>query len=225
VAGLYLNDDARVARVDPAGELAFADGREGLRLLRGLASLDVPHVKLGVEGIKGGNVQTVTLRSVRGKTVLGRLYDKGVESGTHAPGERVRYEAQVRSRKAREDWASAFDSAEAARLHVRHLRWFAPHNEFAIVCRRAVVRKLNGQVARGEIAPHKAERLIGWAVLYDEHGASLRGDRGSAQERWYYRRVAELRALGVAIDRDLDEGGVVIPLGQYVRELARAWAA
>jgi len=48
------------------------------------------------EGKKRECIQTVNFRSVRGRTILMRAYDKGIESGVASPGELIRFERQRR---------------------------------------------------------------------------------------------------------------------------------
>ena len=74
--------------------------RDGLAFLHALSLADVPWAKVGTEGKKRERIETVAFRSVRGRTVLMRAYDKGVESGTARPGEMIRLERQRRYRKA-----------------------------------------------------------------------------------------------------------------------------
>jgi hypothetical protein len=67
---------AAVGRLDVA-ELRFDDGRDGLSFLHALSQADVPWAKVGTEGKKRDRIQTVNFRSVRGRTILMRAYDKG----------------------------------------------------------------------------------------------------------------------------------------------------
>jgi len=64
--------------------------------LHALSLADVPWAKVGTEGKKRECIQTVNFRSVRGRTILMRAYDKGIESGVASPGELIRFERQRR---------------------------------------------------------------------------------------------------------------------------------
>lgn len=223
--GLYLDADPAVARADPCGDLIFDDGQEGRHLLRAVAALDVPWAKVGTEGQKGGDVETVHLRHVRGKSILARWYDAGLKHGTHAPGERIRFESQNRFRKAREGYVTQFDAGHLARLHVKHLRWWAEHDDVAFGGPSAVLRRCTEAVAEGTLAPHVADRIVGFAAMVERVGlAELKGKRNSAQERWWYRSCARLREYGYAIDTSPVPVDNVVPLGRHVRALADAWA-
>jgi hypothetical protein len=94
--------DARLGRLDIAAELTFDDGRDGLAFLHALSLADVPWAKVGTEGKKREHIQTVNFRTVRGRQILMRAYDKGIEAGIAPPGELIRFERQRRYRKTAE---------------------------------------------------------------------------------------------------------------------------
>ena len=81
------------ARVDSTATIAFDDGRDGAALLQAAASLRLPYVK---PSTFGNPLETVYLRSRRSPRVLGRVYDKGVESKSADPGTLIRFEDQRR---------------------------------------------------------------------------------------------------------------------------------
>jgi hypothetical protein len=85
---------AGLRRLDVTADVEFDNGAEGLATLAGIAAL------LGnrhsVVHRDKGKIETVYLMGRTGRTVLGRWYDKGVESGTAARGTLIRPEAQRR---------------------------------------------------------------------------------------------------------------------------------
>jgi len=206
---------AAIGRLDLASEAVFDRGADGRRFLAALATLDVPWLKTGTEGGKGAGLETVYWRTVNGRSVKLRAYDKGVESGTAAAGERIRLERQARFPKARERVAHELVD-EAARLYVgRELRTLvelAPgrHDVGDVP---AAVDTLRARVERGQLRPQAAERLIGYLALHGE-GLPARTAR---------RREAELRSLGIAVSFAAHADRV--PVRPILAELVEAFAA
>jgi len=110
--------EARLGRIDLASELRFHDPCEGSAFLHSLACLDVPWCKSRVDGRKGSQIETVSFHGTRGKTIYLRAYDKGVESGTAAPGFRIRVERQKRFRKEREPSAAQYRLADFRKAYL-----------------------------------------------------------------------------------------------------------
>ena len=127
-----------IGRADLASELVFTDGREGQEFLRALSYVDLPWLKVGVEGAKRDNLQTVYHRDIRGRSVKLRCYDKGVESETCAPGTWLRLERQRRWRKEREPTVNDIVARGLAEEFAgRELRAVvAGHDEVTVVTRR-----------------------------------------------------------------------------------------
>lgn len=89
-----------VRRLDSTVDLSFDDPVQGLAALAGVAALPLPRVKTQViREVGGRRVETVYFRGSAGRTVLGRWYDKGIESGDAARGCHVRPEDQRRFAK------------------------------------------------------------------------------------------------------------------------------
>jgi hypothetical protein len=198
-----------LGRVDLAGELRFGDGREGLAFLQALSSIDVPWCKVGIEGRRGDSVETVYARSTNGRSVLWRAYDKGVESDTAAPGERIRWERQIRMRKVREQTVEQFLEGDLRAAFVGRLRRVASIGD-------VVVADVVGAVERlGELAlpPTKRDRLTGYLLW---------GGRGDYAPRTAQRLRAELRELGVGLD-SAQPVRLVVPVGRHLRTLAAMW--
>lgn len=217
----YINDQgalvhsdvkARLGRIDLASELRFTHGDEGSAFLHSLASIDVPWCKSRVDGRKGFSIETVSFHGTRGKTIYLRAYDKGVESGTHDAGLRIRVERQKRYRKEREPFALDVTLGDLRKAYIGR--------EFAKLCdlETAVVADLPealGAVCERATTIEQAERLAGFLTV---------GMWFDYPERTIYRRRAELRELGIYVDPTQRER-LEVPVGQYLETLAAAWAA
>ncbi len=204
-AGLGLDLAAPVEgvrRADLAGDLSFADGADGLAFLRALASLDVPRLKRDVWAV-GPRVETVYYKTPKAGEVRMRAYDKGVESGTAAPGERVRFEMQRRYRKALQmtprnlaemDWATSYRE--------RLGPWERSADGFAVVALRGAQEAVLNAVREGAtmrdgsaLTMRRAERMIGSLVILSELGPEWYENDDTAR-----RRAREFQDLGVALD-------------------------
>ena len=109
--------DARLGRLDIAAELRFDDGDDGLAFLHALSLADVPWAKVGTEGKKREHIQTVNFRSVRGRQILMRAYDKGVEADIAPAGQLIRFERQRRYRKPAERSVAGARARPSQTLH------------------------------------------------------------------------------------------------------------
>lgn len=187
-AGVQAQAQAAVGRLDVTGELWFDEPEDGRRFLSSLAELDVPWLKTGTEGGKASGVETVYYRTARGRSVVMRAYDKGVETGQAPAGRWVRVERQRRYRKSREQDASTVASLDFAEVFAgRELARLTEHRDSLIGDVPAQVGRLRAAVDRGSIPAATAERLAGYLLL---HGRGL-------PARTLYRREAELRAHGI----------------------------
>jgi hypothetical protein len=201
-----------VRRFDLAHEFEFEDGRDGLAFLRTVAGMCPPRRKVDVWKGQDGQPQTVYVRQETSGRVTERLYDKGVESGSHQPGQRLRYEAQRRlpksSRHAPETLATLDLSAE----YGRSIKTYLGGDENVIAAGpNATVEHLARAVARGELSIAKAERIIGSVALLAEYGRSI-----YPCERQQRRRIADVRQAGVSLDDELPSDRIV-PVGQLLR--------
>ena len=149
-----------VGRLDVAAELRFDDGRDGLAFLHALSQADVPWAKVGTEGKKRDRIQTVNFRSVRGRTILMRAYDKGVESDLASPGELIRFERQRRYRKHAEMSVEVATELDVARLFVgRELESLSRVSAEVVCDFWGAVDRLNDLVRRGSITASRADAL------------------------------------------------------------------
>jgi hypothetical protein len=86
-----------IRRADLSGELNYEDGRTGRELLWLLDQMHSPrHKTSSVCEMGGPGLETVYWRTPKRNIPHLRAYDKGVETETQPPGERIRVERQVR---------------------------------------------------------------------------------------------------------------------------------
>jgi len=195
---------AGLRRLDVTVNFEAASRAEGLATLAGIAACvrDSPgqaEVRYGLDRA----VETVYLRGYAGKRVLGRWYDKGLESCSAARGFLVRGEDQRRWGKL--DRRDVSECSPAA-LRVGFQRRFYPLWKAARGVKVGgpviVAERLIEAVAEGRIGRREAESLAGYVLL------SAAGGRRPAglPQRTMYRRESRARELGiVAADGVLDE--------------------
>lgn len=202
---------ARLGRIDLAAELRFDEPDEGSAFLHSLAALDVPWCKSRVDGRKGSHLETVSFHGTRGSTIYLRAYDKGIESGTHSPGKRIRVERQKRYRKTKEPRAVDLNVLDFQKAYVG--REFARLAELpsATVCNVPDAADVLWERAE---TWSQFERLAGYITM----GAYI-----AYPEHIEYRRQAELRNLGIFVDPAQNER-IDVPVGRYLETLATAWA-
>lgn len=190
-----------LARLDVTVDVEMPSAAAGFATLAALVAVGhtTPGVKVRAFGAADGSRwETVALHS-RGGGVLGRIYDKGVESGSHPPGRLLRPEAQRRY-----DGRSRLPIEELRTGYVRQVfeRRFQPlwqaSREVVVGGPLVLFGRLNELVDAGEVDPGDAERLAGFVGLM-----SVRRQRdrpGSLHSRATdYRRHRELRNLGLAL--------------------------
>jgi hypothetical protein len=215
-----LRPPAEVRRFDLAHEFAFDQGADGLAFLRTVAGMCPPRRKLDVWTGQDGQPQTVYVRQAGSGVVTERLYDKGVESGSHPPGERLRYEAQRRPPKSLRMRPDGLASADLSAEFGRSISTYVKGSEDVIAAGpQATVEHLAGQVARGELSIAKAERMIGTVALLREYGRAI-----YPEVRQQQRRLRGLRDAGVALDTQLPPERV-IPVGQLLCEAMESFRA
>ncbi len=214
--GLDARQPVGVGRADLASELRFADGREGIELLRAASYVDVPWLKVATEGGKRDALETVAWRSMNGRSIVLRLYDKGRETGTAAPGEWLRLERQRRYRKSRERTVAELvgEGLHGAFVGRELVRLVAGVEDVHVCDRAGAVDRLRLAFVAGQITAEMHERLVGYVVS---------GSPG-LKRRTAYGRAAELRRLGIALNPN--EGGrSVVAVGDHLRAFASRWAA
>lgn len=181
----------------------------GSAILVGAASVDPgPAFKGQVHRGIGRRIETITWSGSRSK--VARIYDKGIEAGTHSAGERVRLEDQRRFVKEfRPNVEMLADGAFGRSCFERR---FDPLRRatkgIMVTSEHGVVTKLESLVADGEMTPAQGAKLAG-LVLLQRHGVEF----GSRTTRW--RNQKAVRELGLLIGDDSMEE-VEIDLGAEV---------
>lgn len=210
-------DNVVTGRLDLASELRFEDPREGLALMRAISSADVPWLKTGTEGSKRDGLETVAWRSVTGRSIQLRLYDKGRESETAAPGTLLRGERQKRMRKGRELVATAIPTLDLRALYVgRELASFVAQDRELTVCNSIDASELlDALAAAGDMKRASADQLMGFVI-------GRRREHEYARATWY-KRWSQLREYGIALDDQAAEK-LTVPVSRYLGQLADAWA-
>jgi hypothetical protein len=213
-----------VRRADLAGDLVFDDGAEGLAFLRALASLDVPRLKRDVWAV-GPRIETVYYRTPKRGEVRMRAYDKGVESGTAAPGERVRFEMQLRFPKALQMTPRNLAGVHWGDLYRKRLApWERSADGFSVVslsgAQDAILAALReGATLRdgSQLTPRRAERMLGTLVILSELGPDWYDNGFTAK-----RRAREFMDLGISLDLHR-EAREPVAVGALLQMLAEAF--
>ncbi len=207
-----------VRRFDLASEREFAAPNEGQAFLRAVSLLVPAGYKRKSFVAPDGRVETTYVVTAKRGRAVARAYDKGVESGTHAPGERVRLEAQNRPTKgarmtaeqlAMSDWRGPFGRTVGPFLGAEELTVTTTDGLVGVVAQRA---------ASGEMSMARAERALGSAMLLREFGRGIYPDDRQAR-----RRLGELRKLGVVVDDEMPAAAV--PVSQLLREMVEEFSA
>jgi hypothetical protein len=166
-----------------------------------------------------GAVETVYLRGYSGVKILGRWYDKGLESGMAPRGERVRAEDQRRYPKGHR---RGIHELEGAYVRSKFQQRFYPlwQATKGVTVGGVVVLhdRLADLVVEGEISARQAEQLAGYVALQK---------RGVSQKRsTTYNRRKQLRELGLVVaDGCLEE--VEVDLHEVLEEALESpsWGA
>jgi hypothetical protein len=213
-------------RSDATVDLQLEGRAEGLAVLAGMAAVatTVPRSQTEVRYAKdgSGSVETVNLRGISGVKVLGRCYDKGLESfGPGQRGLRIRIEDQRRfvrgSRRAVEELTAAYVSDK---FKQRFYPMWRATKGVTVAAQGVLLGKLGDLVDEEDLLPQQAERLAGFLVLR-RRGFKRAGwsqSQRDAYDRLVRDRRKALRELGlVEADGALEE--VEVDLHQ-VLELA-----
>lgn len=204
-----------VGRYDLVTERDFQDGNDGRQLLRAMRALCPPRCKLKVHSTPMG-VETVTVLS--GRRSIFRAYDKGLESGTAAPGERIRFEAQVQRAKAARQGPNATAESDLRAAFGRTIEPFMQGAPVTVTTASGVVDQVAEKLSTGELSVAKAERLVGAAELLRRYG------RGIYVDDWRSaRRLRDLRDVGIAIDDQLPEG-TTVPVSELLQAALEEWS-
>jgi hypothetical protein len=222
-------------RVDLAGEWWFDRGEDGRELLALLDGLHVARMRTSpVREVGGPGVETTYWRTPRRNVPRLRAYDKGVESETAAPGERIRLERQIRYTKGQRPTVTQWLGHDLGELYARPLtRWL--DGGVAAGTPADLVRLLTdalelwpnywasgsswasrtGTVRRPMWSARKVERMVGTLRIVDQFGAAWSG--WSPKQR--QRRMREVRELGVLVT----EAAPVVDVDAAVARLCDLW--
>ena len=209
-----------VRRFDMAYEFGFEDAGDGLAFLRTAAGMCPARRKVDTWCGSDGQPQTVYWRRERSGAVTERLYDKGLESGSHGPGVRLRYEAQRRPVKSQRMRPAVLAGSDLGAEYGSSINAYMEGGEAVIAAGTdATIEHLVGAAARGEISMAKAERMIGTVTVLKRYGRAVYPDVQQQQ-----RRLRGLRSAGVALDRELPADRVV-PVGELLRRSVESFRA
>jgi hypothetical protein len=213
---------AGVRRLDSTVDLRFGSSATGLAVLSGVAAQPVGRVAKKVQREVGGNrVETVWFLGSSGRSVLGRWYDKGLESGEAVRGSWVRPEDQRRfAKEARVPVDVVADTSFVRDSFVRRFEplWRASKGVF-VGSYSELASRVRQLVDEGDMTPGEAKAALGHLVL-DSGGERLQS------RRTWYRDRAVCRRHGLVL-ADCDDDRVSIDLGEVLEEAldADCWGA
>lgn len=206
---------AAVSRYDLTTERAFEDGAEGQAVLKAFRALRpagycvVPWVQCD------GAVREVSIRTGKSGRKVFRAYDKGIESGSHPAGQRIRFEAQNRPRPAKRRTPAELVGADLRHDFGRTIEPFLRGDSVTVTDPSGVVDVLASRVADGGISLARAERLAGAEMFLRRFGRGFYADDKKSE-----RRLRALRQAGIAVDDELPPGARV-PVSELLAELVR----
>lgn len=186
-----------VRRLDITADLRFEAGAEGLATLAGIAAVQLPRMKSNTWRSTRGHIETVAFHGYSGKRMLGRWYDKGIESSCAPRGTLIRPEDQRRwgsgQRRELEEMTNAYVRDKFA-ARFRPL-WQATKG-ITVAGHSIIAERLAQLVRDDEITPRMAESLMGYAT-FEANGVEL-----PAPARTKRRRRRELRGHGLVMADD-----------------------
>jgi hypothetical protein len=188
---------AGLRRVDTTLDLAVDAASEGLAIMSGVAGVSRDAAKTKAEviwSVDGRSVETVYFRGRAGRKVLGRWYDKGVESKTAAAGRHIRPEDQRRYVKGlRRDVGELSAPYLRRQFHDRFLPLWQASKGVTVAGLTVLSDKLTEAVEAGEITAEMAEKLGGYLLLARQR------ERLGLSRRTDFRRRAAVRDLGLIL--------------------------
>lgn len=202
---------AGIRRLDSTVDLRTESSAEGLAIMAGIAAVarDLPRAKTDVWFGTDGRVQTVALHGYSGGKLLGRVYDKGVETGEAARGRWLRPEDQRRWPKAQR---RGVEELTGHYVREKHHQRFAPlwraSKGVTVAGPIVLAEKLAELVDADELAPSRARTLAGFLFL-DGVGARQGSARTVRALRRECREHGLVLADGVLQEVEVDLGEVL----------------
>jgi hypothetical protein len=207
-----------VGRYDLANERAYEDSSDGLAVLAAMSALTPAGFLTRTFSAPGGGVQSVSMVSAGRAVPHFRAYDKGLESGSHAAGERVRFEIQRRLPKPSRISPETLAQSDMRAAYRRTLEPFMKEAPAVVTHPSSVVDELARQVHTGDLTMARAERLAGSAEFLRRYGRGIY--EGKASER----RLRALRSAGIATSEHLPADRLV-PVGRLLADVVQEWSA
>lgn len=190
---------AGIRRLDLTADLSFDRPADGLATLAGVASLPLPRVQTGTRRQVGGRaLETVYMYGRGGKRVLGRWYDKGVESGTAARGTLIRPEDQRRFAK---DARLTLEALQGDMLkglfHQRFYPLWKATEGVVVASLDRLGERLRQLQIDGHVSPAQAKAIAGSLIL-ERADANMQ----SPAQRYRDRKLARDHGLVLAETQD-----------------------
>ncbi len=210
-------------RCDSTVDLDTGSRSRGLAILAGVAAVatTTPRSQAEVRFAKdgSGSVETVYVRGYSGVKILGRWYDKGLESGLAARGERVRAEDQRRYPRGHRRGVHELEASYVrSKFQQRFYPLWQATKGVTVAGALVLADRLAELVEEGDVSPRQAEQLAGYIVMQK---------RGVRQKRsTTYSRRKQLRELGLVVaDGALEE--VEVDLHEVLEEALESpsWGA
>ncbi len=154
-----------------------------------------------------------------------RIARSVVESGSHAPGERVRLEQQHRFVGAKAPDPAIIAQSDLGKMWQGQLHAWENTHEIVVADLNSMQRVVLQVATDNKLSAFAAERLLGTLTM---RGRGLGKDWWTSQGKGHLwgRRSRELRDLGIILDED-GLGGehkeAELPLGIILRTLRHAW--
>lgn len=235
--GAGVRAPAALRRVDLAGELAYTRGEDGRQLLAILDSLHSPNYKTAPVRERGGpGIETAYWRTPKRSVPVLRAYDKGLESGTAAAGERVRIERQLRYGASKRPTVDQWLARDLASLYVSPLRAWLKDGVTAGTADEIMRALTDARViwpnywcsgsswasSTGSVRvplwhpSAKVERILGAVAIVSSWGGAWPGWDAKTRQR----RLAEIRKHGLL----LTDRPVSVDVDHAVNSLCELWS-
>lgn len=195
--------EAGLGRLDVTADFETPTSLYGLELLKALQAIQFCNGRSRPYG--GNNMwETVVIPARNGRAILGRVYDKGVESKSAPRGRLLRAEDQRRFTAERRRAVEDIDAQFLCDRWHRRFKHFAKATEGVVTVSDPITAcaVVQSKIEAGELDPLRGERLVATIMLDYLSGQNRRGDRVTL-----WRRRKELRELGIVTDSGVLERG------------------